>query len=302
MIATSLTLEGGFLFSLLGSKIVNPTAVNAVKGVFPPEVYARFPTMLRSLAVVYAIFAVCGSVMIRNPLPLTPLKNQPAQSSQMAELPGLSVSESLGTPQFWMMWVMVIASATAGLNTAAVYKLFASTAPALTGKSHVCFKSFSQDMKTGDSYQTMVGGMGAIINGVSRIVWGVIADKIGFKNSFRVLTSLQMVAMIAYPFSTHSKLTFALNTCVLFFCLAGNFALMPPATQKMFGPKNGAVVYGILFSAFAIASVVGGALTKMLSIQYGWNRVFHLLAGLSLLANLLLTQVQPIAKLPFSSV
>lgn len=148
----------------------------------------------------------------------------------------------------------------------------------------------------------MVGGLGAIINGVSRIVWGVIADKIGFKNSFRALTLLQILALLSYPFSTQSKLTFTLNTSLLFFCLAGNFALMPPATQKMFGPKNGAVVYGILFSAFAIASVVGGTMTKMLSIQYGWNRVFHLLAGLSLLANLLLSQVQPIKKLPYSSV
>ena len=148
----------------------------------------------------------------------------------------------------------------------------------------------------------MVGGLGAVINGVGRIAWGVISDKIGFKNSFRALTILQMLAMLSYPFSVHSKLTFALNTCVLFFCLAGNFALMPPATQKMFGPKNGAVLYGILFSAFAIASVVGGTLTKMLSIQYGWNRVFHLLAGLSLLANLLLTQVRPIPNLTYSSV
>ena len=125
--------SGGFLFSLMGSKIVNPAGVNAVKGVFPPEVYARFPTMLRSLAVVYAIFSIVGSLMITNPIPLEPLKNQPAQSSQATELPGLTVAESLKTPQFWLMWSMIIASATAGLNTAAVYKLFASTAPALTG-------------------------------------------------------------------------------------------------------------------------------------------------------------------------
>lgn len=114
---------------------MNPFGVNAIKGAFPPEVYDRFPTMLRRLAVVYAIFSVCGSLMIRNPIPLSPLKNQSglSQSNAVAELPGLSVSESLQTPQFWLMWTMVIASATAGLNTAAVYKLFASTAPALTG-------------------------------------------------------------------------------------------------------------------------------------------------------------------------
>ena len=41
---------GGFIFSLLGSKIVNPQGLNMVEGRFPDEVYNNFPKMLRTLS------------------------------------------------------------------------------------------------------------------------------------------------------------------------------------------------------------------------------------------------------------
>jgi len=39
----------------------------------------------------------------------------------------------------------------------------------------------------------------------------------------------------------HTQANFALNTCMLFFTLAGNFALFPPAVQRIFGPEQGIV-------------------------------------------------------------
>ena len=58
---------------------------------------------------------------------------------------GLTVGQALGTQQFWLLWSMIITCATAGLNTAAVYKQFAATSAALTG----------------DEFQALVGGIGA---------------------------------------------------------------------------------------------------------------------------------------------
>lgn len=87
---------------------------------------------------------------------------------------------------------------------------------------------------------------------------------------------------------------FALNTCSLFFTLGGTFALFPPAVQRMFGPDAGAVIYGLLYSAFAVASVFGGVLTKRLTHTLGWEGVFQTMAAMSLLATGLATMVKPI--------
>lgn len=71
---------------------------------------------------------------------------------------------------------------------------------------------------------------------------------------------------------------------------------MPPATQRMFGSKAGTVIYGILFSAFAIASVLGGAMTKALVKSFGYGTVFKIMAGMSLLATLLVSRLTPVTK------
>lgn len=77
---------------------------------------------------------------------------------------------------------------------------------------------------------------------------------------------------------------------------------MPPATQRMFGPKAGATVYGLLFSGFGIASVAGGILTKVVSKKYGWEVLFQILAAMSLLATGIVSAVKPLASYSGSTI
>ena len=100
---------------------------------------------------------------------------------------------------------------------------------------------------------------------------------------------------IPYP-----QLAFAVNTCMLFFALAGNFALFPPVIYGLFGPKAGTVIYGMLYSAFATASVVGGIVTKLMVKSVGWAMVFQTLAFMSIVATVLVSALTSIASYPGS--
>lgn len=271
---------GGFFFNIIGTKLVNPRALNPVDGVFPDEVYNNFPSMLRKLGALYLIGGFAGSMLVTEPA-------KPAGGSKAAApAVGTGIKESLTTKQFWLMWTMIVCSASAGLNVAAIYKQFAASSPALTG----------------DSFQALVGGLGALFNGVGRLFWGQISDSIGFKKSFMGLTLFQAMLHAYYPFSGGSKFTFAAATCLCFFFLAGNFALMPPAIQKMFGPKNGALIYGLVYSAFGVASIGGMILGKSLKAQFGLEGVFRVLSAMSVVGALLTSRLQPLASLPSSTV
>ena len=98
---------------------------------------------------------------------------------------------------------MVVASASAGLNIAAIYKQFASTSPALVG----------------DSYQATVGALACVFNGLGRLFWGVCSDKIGFKNSFAILTLAQAVLHGVFNQLAGSKAYFMVGICSVFFLL-----------------------------------------------------------------------------------
>ena len=181
---------------------------------------------------------------------------------------------------------MIICSASAGLNVASIYKQFAATSSALVG----------------DSFQAQVGGLGALFNGIGRLFWGSISDTLGFKKSFITLTVIQSLLHAYYPVAASSKLGFAASTCMCFFFLAGNFALMPPAIQKMFGPKNGALIYGLIYSSFGIASLGGSVLCKSLKELYGFEGVFRVMSVLSIVGALLTTRLQPLKSLSTSTV
>jgi MFS family permease len=94
--------SGGFIFSLVGSKYVNPTKANLVNGRFPDSVYNNFPGMLRRLASIYLVVAFLGSLLVSEPAPV-PVQavEGDSASSSMSSTPntyaGLTLSEALKT-------------------------------------------------------------------------------------------------------------------------------------------------------------------------------------------------------------
>ena len=182
---------GGFFFNIIGSKLVNPLGSDPVNGKFSEEVYTQFPVMLRKLAIIYSAISFLGSLLITEPVKQ---KSTDVTAVVSPDVPGVSIGEALKTKQFWLMWVMIITSASAGLNVAALYKQFAGISPALKG----------------DSYQSLVGAVSALFNAIGRLFWGAISDKIGFKASFIILTILQACVQFLYPYSAASKVTFHL--------------------------------------------------------------------------------------------
>jgi hypothetical protein len=67
--------------------------------------------------------------------------------------------------------------------------------------------------------------------------------------------TLNRACLTGHAFYCRTQLAFAANTCMLFFCLAGNLALMPPATQRIFGPKAGATIYGKYVSRLVVSAL-----------------------------------------------
>lgn len=279
---------GGFVFNLIGTKLVNPKGADLVDGKFPDEVYAGFPMMLRKLSVIYFTLTLLGSLMVSEPKKVTVAASGSGSKATSAatDVSGVSIMEAVRSPQFWYIWLMIVCSASAGLNVASIYKQFANSSPALAG----------------DGYQALVGGIAALINGVGRLFWGILSDKIGFKACFIGLSLLQAALLMVYPSSTSSKGSFLAATSACFFLLAGNFSLMPPAMQRMFGPKNGAAIYGVIYSSFGVSSVGGLMLTKALSSSMGWSGIFKILSGFSVLAAIITMQLKPLDSYPGSSV
>lgn len=74
--------------------------------------------MLRTLALFYAGLSFVGSLLIFEPKQSTSaaVKSSVDSAAGVATVsqPGLAITEALKTPQFWLLWIMIIFSATTG--------------------------------------------------------------------------------------------------------------------------------------------------------------------------------------------
>ena len=49
-----------------------------------------------------------------------------------------------------------------------------------------------------------------------------------------------------------------------FFFYGGHFSIFPTVTAKVFGPKTGAKVYSVVFAGFALTTIIGVILSKVI--------------------------------------
>jgi MFS family permease len=210
---------------------------------------------VQSVFVIYGItfglLVLAGSVVMVNP----PEGYRPAGWTPPGPEDGanqgsvdFAAREMLRTPQFYMLWSVFMFSALAGLMVIYSIKLFGidalqyrgvADAGAITGTAMAWY---------------------AIFNGIGRIAWGSVSDRIGRRAAITLMAALQGVVMLMtyHVFISFGMVTgFIVAAALIGFNFGGNFALFPAATADFFGNRNVGSNYGWVFTAYGIAGIAG---------------------------------------------
>ena len=205
--------------------------------------------------IAFAAIVLVGSAWMVNP----PAGWKPEGWEPPAPSPGgvasgtinLSSSEMLRTPQFFVLWLMFAAGAMTGLMVIGCIGLFGIDALRSTGVDATLAAA-----RAG----TAMGVFFALANGLGRIGWGMISDKIGRKASLFTMFLLQGVIMLLFYQMGFNAWTLYLGSAVVGFNFGGNFALFPAATADCFGNKNVGTNYGWVFTSYGVGGIVGPVL------------------------------------------
>ncbi|MGB9357131.1 MAG: OFA family MFS transporter [Acidimicrobiia bacterium] len=167
-------------------------------------------------------------------------------------------SEMLKTPQFYLIFLTFAVSAGAGLMAIGLMKLWPvealvdggimeSEADAIAGTAMAVFFSLA--------------------NGIGRITWGTMSDRLGRKRSVIIMTATQAVFLLAFIPMAGSEYTLYLAAALIGFNFGGNFALFPALTADEFGDKSVGQNYPWVFLSYGAGGIVfpilGGALGDM---------------------------------------
>jgi OFA family oxalate/formate antiporter-like MFS transporter len=125
-----------------------------------------------------------------------------------------------------------------------------------------------------------VSGFG-ICNGIGRPIFGATHDKLGTRATailaFALITAGALLAIIAGNGSTWA---YFLGFAVLWLMLGGWLAIAPAATTRLFGAANYAQNYGIMYTAYGVGALAGGAASGNLLERFGtYEPMFLLMIG-----------------------
>ena len=201
----------------------------------------------------FVVFILLGStVMVNPPAGYVPRGWVPPHPDSAAGASGaldMTARQMLKTPQFYGLWLIFMGSSIAGLMVISCIRLF--------GIDALQASNAAENAKLAGTTAGTAMASYAILNGLGRIAWGTISDKIGRKLALTAICALQGIMMLVFFKMGASKIGLIVGASIIGFNYGGNFALLPAATADFFGNKNVGKNYGWVFLAYGVAAIVG---------------------------------------------
>lgn len=224
------------------------------------------------LGVLAFVAIILFSLILRNPS-ADYVAQQPAavKNATVPSSNNMSWSEMLKTRQFYLLWCIYLLTATAGLMLIAHMASIAGTQAA---------------WKAGFMLVVVLSAF----NALGRIVIGFLSDKIGRKSAMVVVFLLQAVNMFLFTYYQSIPLLI-LGAAIAGLAYGSLFSLMPSITADFFGVKNLGVNYGLVFSGWGIAAIIGPILGGIVVVKSGTYTASYIVAGVLLIIGTLFVKL-----------
>lgn len=198
-----------------------------------------------------------------------------------------SSNEMLSKPQFYLIFLTFVFSAGAGLMSIGLMKLYPMEALQANGLSAGEASAIAG---------TAMAVFFSLANGIGRIVWGTLSDKLGRKNSIVIMTATQGILVIMFTFMAGNEYLLYLGATLIGFNFGGNFALFPTITADTFGVKSVGMNYPFVFLAYGVGGILGPILGGKMGDIGNFPMAFTI-AGIAVLIGTVLTlMVKPAKK------
>ncbi|MEM4472711.1 MAG: OFA family MFS transporter [Archaeoglobaceae archaeon] len=198
---------------------------------------------------------------------------------------GLLRHEMVRTRAFYGLWLCYTIGTLAGLLAIGVAKPVGLEVAKNIGISEAEISAFL----------TGLVGVFACCNGFGRPLFGWITDKIKPVKAAILSYILIIIASMAIYNNQTSLAVYAISFAILWLNLGGWLAIAPAATASLFGMKDYARNYGLVFTAYGAGAIIGNILVGQAKDIFGaYIAVFPIVASLAALGILLaITLMRP---------
>jgi OFA family oxalate/formate antiporter-like MFS transporter len=228
------------------------------------------PDTFRILAVVFLVMTLVGAFLLQDPPPgYRPEGWSPDLAPAQAKATSYEFTprEMLRTPAFYLMWIAFALGTSAGLMVISQLTPFArerGIAPAAA------------------SAALLVGAAGSA---AGRTLSGWMSDAIGRLNALRLMIGVSIVAMPLLFAAAGTAVGLYAAVFVVYWCFGTQLSVNASTASDFWGTKNAGINYGLLYTAYGVAGVIGPRIGSWAFVEFHSYRIaFDVAAGLAAVA------------------
>ena len=184
--------------------------------------------------------------------------------------------EMLGTPTFWVMYVMFMLMAMGGLMATAQ------------------LGPIAKDFKIANTPVDLLGltlpaltfalTIDRVLNGVTRPIFGWISDHIGREPTMFIAFALEGIGIVALAHLGTDPVWFVLLSGAVFFAWGEIYSLFPATCTDTYGSRYATTNSGLLYTAKGTASLIVPFANILAKNTGNWHAVFYIAAGMNVIA------------------
>jgi OFA family oxalate/formate antiporter-like MFS transporter len=244
-LASGIIIMSFALGSLLASFLIGPLIASmGLSGAFA------------TLAIAYGICMLLSSLYLANPIS--------TDTSHHAHI-DLTPKEIVTDKRFMALWLLLFLNVCGGI--AIISKA------AVLGQEVVGMSAAEATM-----FVAIIG----LFNGIGRLFWSSISDKIGCWATFMLFMGINVVCFALIPSFSSNTTSFQILTYIIIAGYGAGFATMPSFVKSIYGAEKYGQVLGYILTAWSAAAFAGPLLL-------GWSAeitIFYLFAILLIVALL----------------
>ena len=245
-LATGIVVMGFGVGALLLSKGLAPLLIVRMEG--------DLSLVFLGLGVIFACVLIpCSLVLSNPPVAVGAVAEQPRNDESDSAAPYLRSSE------FVLMWTVFFCNIAAGISIISFQSELLQEVWGLANPT--------VEPATLAEYGATLIAVSSLCNGVGRLFWGLLSDRLGRVKVFRILLASQMV-VFGVLMTERNPYVFSALVCYVLLCFGGGFATMPSFVLDVFGPQKMSTIYGTILTAWAAAGICGPLYVGYLKDQY----------------------------------
>ena len=194
-------------------------------------------------------------------------------------------AEMLRTWQFYALWLVYFLGTSVGLTA--------------IGEASPLLKEMAA--KSSLMSAGLALGVMSICNGLGRLGWGSVSDRLGRKGAVLGMCAGSTLACLLFLRAPSGFLPLLAGLSFAAFCYGGYLALMPSLTADYFGSKHVGANYGLLFSAWGLCGfLVPGYFAAIMdrakvagTIAAGYSEVYTTLAMIAVAGGVVALLLRP---------